>query len=107
MRVANRFRVTHFADHVVLRFGFSEADDIEDFGEQLDEVVLPITTATRLAMKLFESVIRSTVDITQFFTELQDPMAKLNALSAEASTKKEAITGAAESAKAAKAKAGV
>lgn len=89
MRAVNRFRITRFADHLVLRLGFSESEKCEDFGDQVEEILLPITTVTNLALKLFECVIQSTVDITQFFTALQEPMAKLNALSAEANKQKD------------------
>lgn len=91
MRAANRFRVTHLKDHIVLRFGFSESEDSEEFGEQVEEMLLPITTTALLAMRLFESMTRSTVDITRFFTELQAPMAKLNALSTELEKEKAVI----------------
>jgi hypothetical protein len=85
------FKISRFQDYVVLRLGFSESADPAELGETIEEVLLPITTSTTIAVGLFDAVIRSTADLTAFFAPIQKPMADLNILSAEIEKKKAAI----------------
>ena len=81
MQAANKVHVVRSADSVVLRFGMSETEDPKDLGEKAAELMIPLTTAARLGLALFESVMKSTVDLTAFFSSFQKAAEELNNLS--------------------------
>jgi hypothetical protein len=88
MRVFNRFKFSREASYIVIDLGFSTSQDADDLGPETERFTLPITTATSLAMALFDATIRSTADLTAFFAALAEPMAKLNQLSVDIDKKK-------------------
>ncbi len=92
MQVVNRFTITPFASYILIRFGFNAAGANEnDIGENPIEIVFPITTLATLAVRAFETVLHSTVDLTDFFAKLQTTIGALNNLSTAAEEAKAKI----------------
>ena len=75
-----------------MELGFSISDNKDDLGEQLESFTVPLTSTANLAVDLFRATIESSVDLSEFFVQLQERVAALNTLAQDVEQKKTEIS---------------
>ncbi len=76
MVFANRISIDRFNDHFVIHFSAAETKDGE--AEEVASVVLPLTIGVELALKLFEAMYSSMIELQAHFVDIQRTIDSLN-----------------------------
>jgi hypothetical protein len=80
MLAANRVQVSHRVDHFLIRFGLSASEDLEDQGDEVASVLVPIAAASVLALDIFGGLQASGPALTKLYEGMAQKIANLNNL---------------------------
>ena len=83
---ANRFKLERRADHFFLSFRISQKEEADDLGEEVAHIVMPLTLAIDVSLKLFEGMFYAVPQLQAHFSRFQTAVNNLNALSHKAQT---------------------
>lgn len=85
MLFANGISIDRFNDHFVIKFSAAPSKDGE--AEEVAAVVLPLTIGVELALKLFEAMVHSMVELQLHFVDVQKTINNLNQIAEKAKVK--------------------